>query len=115
MKIAQTPPFGQVPPPRWLTNFAGGNINGLQILINILFRTLIVLAGIFTVLNLILAGYGYISAGGDPKKIQDATAKIWQSVLGLTVAAGPFLIAAIIGEILFNDPNAILQLQYFTP
>ena len=111
MKIAQ---LGTVPPPPWLARI-GGNIGGLQILANILFRSLIALAGIYTVFNLILAGYADISAGGEPKRIQDATAKIWQSVLGLAVAAGAFLLAAIIGEVLFGDPNMIIQLQYFTP
>ena len=96
-------PFGKVTTPPWLAAFGGGSVSGIAILINIVLRTLIVFAGIYVVLNLILAGYGFISAGGDPKRIQDATAKIWQSLLGLVVAAGAFLIAAIIGEILYGD------------
>ena len=108
-------PFGKVTTPPWLAAFGGGSVSGIAILINIVLRTLIVFAGIYVVLNLILAGYGFISAGGDPKRIQDATAKIWQSLLGLVVAAGAFLIAAIIGEILYGDPGALLNIQYFTP
>jgi hypothetical protein len=73
------------------------------------------MAGIYAVLNLVLAGYGYISAGGDPKRIQDAGNKIWHSVLGLVVAAGSLVIAAVIGQILFNDPGALLRLRYFSP
>lgn len=108
-------PWGRVPVPTWLVPFAAGNVNGLQILLNIILRTLIVGAGIYTVLNLILAGYAYLSASGDPKRIQDAGAKIWHSILGLVVAAGAFVLAAVIGQILFNDPTALLQLKYFTP
>ncbi len=108
-------PWGGVPVPTWLLPFAGGSVNGLQILLNIILRTLIVGAGIYTVLNLILAGYAYLSAGGDPKRIQDAGAKIWHSILGLVVAAGAFVLAAVIGLILFNDANALLQLKFFAP
>ncbi|OGD83782.1 hypothetical protein A2165_01200 [Candidatus Curtissbacteria bacterium RBG_13_40_7] len=102
--------WGTVPPPPGITT----DLSGLQQVITIFLRTLIVIAAIYAVLNIILAGYTYISAGGDPKKIQDATAKIWQSVLGLVVAAGAFALAAIIGQILFGDSNALLQLKYFT-
>lgn len=107
--------FGTVNPPPGVKNFAGGRIEGITILINIILRTLIVGAGIFAVFNFILAGYGYLSAGGDPKKIADAGSKIYQSIIGLTVAAGSFVIAAILGAILFNDPGAILNIQIFTP
>ena len=78
-------------------------------------RTLIVIAVIYSVFNFILAGYAYISAGGDPKRIQDATAKIWQTILGLIVVAGAFVIAGVIGSILFNNPRALLQFKIYTP
>lgn len=112
--IAQNP-FGQIAPPVPLQAFSGGTVAGIPILINILLRTLVVIAGIFTVFNIVLAGYGYLSAEGDPKKISDAASKIYQSIIGLVVVAGSFGLAAIIGRILFGDWNAILQLQYFTP
>lgn len=107
--------FGTVQPPPGVSRFAGGQAAGVTVLVNILLRTLIVIAGIYAIIQLILAGYGYISAGGDPKRIQDASSKIWQSILGLVIAAGAFVIAAVIGRILFGDPNALLQLQIFTP
>ena len=107
--------FGTVQPPPGVDQFAGGQAEGVPILVNILLRTLIVIAGVYAILQLILAGYGYISAGGDTKRIQESTAKIWQSILGLVVAAGAFVIAAVIGKILFGDSNALLQIQIFTP
>ena len=104
--------FGTVDPP---PGPLGGDIGGLQTLLSIVLRTLIMGAGIYAVLSIILAGYAYISASGDPKRISDATAKIWHSVLGLIVAAGAFVLAGIIGQILFQDADALLQLRYFTP
>ena len=108
--------FGNVEPPPVVNSLApGGDISGLQVLLNIVLRTLIAGAGIYAVISIVLAGYVYISAGGDSKKISDATNKIWHSVLGLIVAAGAFVLAGILGQILFGDSNAILQLRYFTP
>ena len=81
----------------------------------ILIKTMIVGAAIYTVITLILAGYAFISAGGDPKRIQEATSRIWQALIGLIVAAGSIIIAAIIGTIFFGDATALLQVRYFTP
>ncbi len=108
-------PFGNVKPPDFLQNIGGGDISGLPILLNIVLRTLILGAGIFTIFNLIMAGYGFISSGGDPKGVVAAQQKITFSVIGLVVAAGAFVIAGILGAILFGDANAILQLKIFKP
>jgi hypothetical protein len=109
-------PFGQVGAPLPLQQFSlGGSLAGIPILLNIILRTLIVIAGLYCVFNIIFAGYGFLSAGGDPKKIEDATSKITQSIIGLVVVAGSLVLAAIIGQILFGDPNALLQIRYFSP
>jgi len=73
------------------------------------------IAGVYTLLNFVFAGYTFLSGAGDPKKIQDSWAKIWQSIIGLTVAAGSFVLAALLGLLLFRDSNAILQLRIFGP
>ena len=103
--------FGQVNPPPGVT----ANIGGLAIFLNIIIKLLIVGAGIYGVFNLVLAGYAFMSAGDDPKKMAGAWAKIWQTLLGLTVAAGAFVLAAIFGQLLFGEPGALLQLRIFTP
>ncbi|KKQ52952.1 hypothetical protein A2865_02445 [Candidatus Woesebacteria bacterium RIFCSPHIGHO2_01_FULL_39_17] len=114
MRIAQNP-WGVVNPPSWLSAFGGGTIQGIPILINIILRTLIVGAGIYTIINLILAGYAYLSAAGDAKRIADATNKITHSIIGLVVAAGAFVVGGIISQILFGDPAYLLQLRFFSP
>ena len=106
--------FGEVSPPPGL-DLGSGGVEDIPILVTILLRTLIVIAGVYSVINFILAGFAYISAGGDSKRIQDATAKIWQTVLGLVVAAGAFVIAGVIGSILFGDPGALLDIKIFVP
>lgn len=58
-----------------------------------------VVAGIIMVIQLIIAGIDYMNAGGDPKKIEAAWTKIWNSILGLIIVACAFLIASIVGRI----------------
>jgi hypothetical protein len=106
--------FGTINPPAGAT-IIGSDVTGLPFFISVVLRSLIAIAGIYAILNIILAGYAFISAGGDPKQIAMAWAKIWQSLLGLLVSAGAFVIAAIIGQILFSDPGAILTIRVFQP
>lgn len=105
--------FGQVSPPPGVENLAGGELAGLPLFINMLLKLLIVGAGIYAVVNLVIAGFSFMSAGDDPKKVTGAWQKIWQTLLGLAFAAGAFVLAAIFGQLIFNDPNALLQLKIF--
>ncbi len=115
LKIAASNPFGTVNPPPGALSFGGGNVTGISVLLNIVLRTMIVSAGIYAVFNIILAGYGYISAGGDSKAIAAATAKITQSIIGLTVAAASFVIAGVISQILFGNATQLLNITIYTP
>jgi hypothetical protein len=112
--LAANDPFGPVTPPQALAPYGAG-ASGIPVFISILLKTLIMIAAIYAIFNFVIAGYGYISGGGDPKRIQNATEKIWQSVLGLVVAAGAFVIGGVVGQLLFGDANAILQITLFTP
>lgn len=107
-------PFGTIQLPSALSNL-GDVDTGLSTLLNIIFGILIIIAGIYAVFNFIIAGYLFISAGGDPKKVADAWAKIWQSILGLVVSAGAFVIAAIISQLIFGDPSTLLNPILPTP
>lgn len=103
--------FGQVKPPPGVTK--GVEEGGLTDLINNFLKLLIVGAGLYALFNFVLAGYAFMSAGDDPKKMAAAWAKIWQTLLGLTLAAGAFVIAALVGWLIFRDPNTLLQLKIF--
>ena len=54
------------------------------------------IAGIYMVVQLIMAGYLYISANGDEKKTVTAWNQIWQSILGMVIIASAFVIASIV-------------------
>ena len=107
------------PPPaitKWIgADFSQGSIRGLIPFANALLKLIITLAGLFAFLNIIIAGYQFMSAGGDPKKIGEASSKIWQSLMGLLLVAGAFVLAGIFGWLLFGDVRAILQPQIYGP
>ncbi len=72
-------------------------------------RGLIIIAAVYALINLILAGYAFMSAGDDPKAVAGAWSKIYQTLLGLAVAAGAFVLAYIFGLLIFGDGNFILN------
>jgi hypothetical protein len=109
IKLLAANPFGTVELPSPLAKY--GSEPGVAIgkLIQYAVWILIVGAGIYALFNFILAGYAFMSAGDDPKKVAGAWAKIWQTALGLAFAAGAFVLAAIFGELIFGDPMFILN------
>lgn len=107
--------IGQVKPPPGVSKYAKGDLAGLSLFVNNILKLMIVGAGLFALFNFVLAGYSFLSAGDDPKKIEGAWAKIYQSVIGLVFAAGAFVLAAIFGLLIFGDANALLQIRIFTP
>jgi hypothetical protein len=108
--------FGKIEPPEAIKKFSPtGDPEGLIKLFNNILRLLIVGAGIFALLNFVLAGYQFISANGDPKLINLAWAKIWQSMIGLLIIVASFALAALLGLLLFHDPKAILQPAIYGP
>jgi len=61
---------------------------------------LTVIAVIFFVIQIILAGYGFISGQGDEKKIEASRKKLTDSILGLTIVVVAFGLAAFISNLL---------------
>ena len=114
-KPVQAQFFGRVNPPGGVSRYGGTQGEGLIVLLNNIMKLLIVGAGIFALFNFIFAGYDFLSAGGDSDKVTNAWNKIWQSALGLMIAAGSFILAAIFGKIIFGEWHAILSPQIYGP
>lgn len=104
--------IGKVTPPpgvsKWIGASPPGAAPGLIPFLNALLKLVIIVAGLYALLNLILAGYQFMSAGGNPEGVQKAWAKIWQSLVGLLIIASAFVLIAIFGWLLFGSPFAIL-------
>lgn len=101
--------FGPIASPTALGNFGNVESGGIGRLLNLIFNLLLVGGGIFALFNLILAGYAFLSAGDDSKKLEGAWGRIWQTAIGLVFMAGAFVLAAIFGKLIFGDWNAILN------
>lgn len=102
-------PFTTLGGPAGLTGSTNGT--GLIVLLGTFVKFAMVLAGVYTFWNLISAGFMFISAGGEPKNISKAWAKIWQSVVGLLVVAASFLLAVIIGFLIYGPDNAFILIR----
>lgn len=109
--------FGPIDAPEAIKKWAGetGAAPGLIPFLNAFLKLLIVMGGFYALLNIIFAGYGFLSAGDDPKKMEAAWAKIWQSLLGLLIIAGSFVLAGIIGYLVFGSTTAILSPEITGP
>ena len=91
------------------------HVGGITVFLTNILRLVFVAAGIFAFVNLILAGFQFMSAGGDPKAVEKAFGKIWQSLLGLVIVVGSFALAALFGYILFGNAGFILNPQIYGP
>jgi len=100
--------FGSITQPGPISKIGDVENGGLGNLINLILKVMIIGAGLYALFNLVLAGYAFMSAGDDAKKVAGAWAKIWQTMLGLLFAAGSFVLAAIFGYLLFGDAGALL-------
>jgi hypothetical protein len=97
------------------TAYKGLASGGLILFLTNILRLVFVAAGLFAFVNLILAGFQFIGAGGDPKAVTAAWNKIWQSLLGLILVVGSFALAALFGYLLFNDAGFIFNPKIYGP
>jgi hypothetical protein len=86
----------------------GGVIRATSLLAAII-RLITIGGGIYALLNLAMAGISFISSAGSPETIQRAWARIYQSIIGLSVIVLSFVFAGLLGMILFGNPSAIID------
>jgi len=93
-------------------NAQGGGLIGL--FTNVL-RLVFVVAGIYALMNFIIAGYQYMTAGGDSKALSSAWSRIWQTLFGLVIIVSSFALAALFGYLIFGDAGFILRPSIYGP
>ena len=86
------------PPPALSKYFKPGQEKGqgLFTFISNIIKLVAVIAGLLMIIQFIMAGYEFIAAGGDAKKIEAAWAKIWQSLIGIVIIASAFTLAGLV-------------------
>lgn len=90
-------------------------LSGVGPLLTRILQVVFVVAGIYAFFNLIIAGFQFMTAGGDAKAIEKAWARIWQSLMGLIIIVGSFALAALIGQIVFGKADFILNPVIYGP
>lgn len=72
----------------------------LAIVISNALGAMTIFAGIWFLFQIIIAGYNYMSAGGDKAKIEAAGRKITNSLIGIAIVVAGYAILALIGSFL---------------
>jgi len=101
--------FGEITPPDAIGKYSSDPGLAIGSFLQLIFTFIIVGAGVYALFNLLTAGYSFMSAGDDSKKVAGAWAKIWQTLLGLAFTGGAFVLAAIFGQLLFGDATFLLK------
>lgn len=98
--------FGSIDNP--VDNY--GNVDtGLPSFISNVITIIFVAAGLYAFFNLMIAGFSYITAGGDEKKIQSAVTSINMSLVGLIIMVAAAAVTGIVSFLLFGNATAILS------
>jgi hypothetical protein len=97
--------FGEIKAPIDNAYFTGSNGSGLFLFLSNIFKLAGTIAGIYFIIQIIIAGYGYLSASGDEKKTAQAWATIWQSIIGLLIVASAFILTSALSNLIGIDPT----------
>ncbi len=98
------------PPPIFAVGskyaFEGG---GVAFFISNIVRLLTIIAGIWMLLNFVLAGLQFISAQGNDEQVKNAWNKIFNSMIGMVIIIVAYTLTALLSYIMFGDPTFILN------
>lgn len=94
--LAFAPAIGDIQPPLNNSLFQTQNGQGLFTFLSNILRLAGTIAGLYFIFQLIFAGFAYISANGDAKKVEQATNKITQAALGMVIVASAFVLTALV-------------------
>lgn len=88
-------------------------INGVINTVSSIVGIMTVTGGIWFLFMILFAGYEWISAGGDAKKLASARDRITHAFTGLVIVVGSWSLLAVAGQFFgFNtlvDPNVIIN------
>jgi len=79
------------------------NKEGLALLIATLWKTAFLIAGVVTLLYLVMGGLTWVTASGDKANSEKAKSQITDAVIGLVIMALSFAIITFIGSVLKID------------
>lgn len=77
----------------------GGREATIGKLISPLIQNALILTALASFVAILIAGFSYITSGGDKAKVQQATNMLNYALLGLVLAVSAFVITQIVGQI----------------
>ena len=104
--------FGTIKTPPGIAAYGDLEGGGLLLFISNIIRISTVIAGIWVMINFILAGWKYITSAGDSKAPSEAASMMNHSLIGLAIIVGAYTIAAVIGLIFFGDATYIISPKF---
>ena len=110
--------IGNVGIPEFLSGGYGGvgaAGKGLPLFISNIIKLLTIVAGLWALINLILAGLQFISSQGDEKAVASAWNKIYNSIIGLVVIAIAFGLISLISLLLTGNAGTFLNITIYGP
>jgi len=106
--LAQNPkPIGPIDGLDTPWDVSGTDINSystkLENVLSLVVGFLTIIGGLYFLIQFLIGGLGWISAGGDKQKIEDAKSRITNAAIGLIVIVAAYSIVFIVGKILGID------------
>lgn len=111
--LAQAKELSPIQPPGLPFTAATAGVD-TENLISTVVGFLTIVAGISFILYFIIAGFSWITAGGDPEKVKKAQQNITNALVGIVIVAIAYTVTAIIGSILGFDilnPAQVIENQ----
>ncbi|MBI2611605.1 hypothetical protein HYW54_02545 [Candidatus Gottesmanbacteria bacterium] len=91
-----------------------GNVNlRFGSLVSSLFAFFIIIAALFTFINLLLGGFGWITSGGDKAAVDAARSRIQNALIGIFITAATWVLFIIAAQFLGITPlgSSVFQIR----
>lgn len=99
--------FGSIQKPAVLDVY--GESGGLIVFTSNAIRLAVIIGGLLALFNIVMAGYTYLTAGGDSKAHEKVMSKLTQSLWGIVIMILAPAFMALIGFLLFKNPSYFLN------
>ncbi len=105
------------PLDRWNSygDITGTTGPGPLTLISNIFQLIALIAGLYALLNMLLAGMRYIASNGDKNAVDTAKKQMYNSLIGMLIIVLSYTVAAIIGQLLFGSAGFLFNPQIYGP
>lgn len=105
---------GDIIPPQGVARYnlsvsQGGGSIGILLFISNVLKFFAVICGLLVFFNILYAGYGYIVGAGKTDVHAKVRERLTWSLLGLLLLVAAYLIAALIGLLIFGNPTFLLN------